>query len=498
MTAPPTGLRAGFLAATSRIEIGLGPLTPREAAAYIRHRVRVADGPADLFDEPAARELGSASRGAPQALDRLAAACLAAAVARGTHRIDVDLVRATVGAGRPRSQAATVDERSDVADAAEGGAAAMRTLFERLWMQAETDEFQFSASSAASAGASAAVATPEAAPAALAVGDRHAPPDGPRPARVPGAARGHRPAGRSDRGGGDAAPGGVRIPHRARAPRRPADARASSLIASGGASREKAAVSVAATLIAALAVGAGIGWHTAPWSFAAGAGGVADDGAVPIGLKASVDEAEPSSWAVAAVPAAAARGPSGDAVSLHRLPEAGPPPEWEADARALYQSGVGAEDPEAAVTAYARAALRGHERAARYLGQIYELGEGVEATPRLARAWYGFAEAGAEAAPSVARQAASPSGASSGAPVPMFSARTPDGAVELVWSGRGGEAGYTVEFARDPLGEPVASLVTPISAALVTVPEDVGFWRVLAGGGAAEGGWAAIGPPAAP
>ena len=59
----------------------------------------------------------------------------------------------------------------------------------------------------------------------------------------------------------------------------------------------------------------------------------------------------------------------------------------------------------------------------------------------------------------------------------MFSARTPDGAVELVWSGRGGEAGYTVEFARDPLGEPVASLVTPISAALVTVPEDVGFWR---------------------
>ena len=488
MTVPPTGLHGGFLAATSRTEIELGPLNPEEAAAYIRHRVRVAGGPADLFDEPAARELGSASRGAPQALDRLAAACLAAAAVRGAQRIDVDLVRAMTGSGGGRSQAAVADARSDGADAAGAGAAAMGTLFERLWMQAETDEFRFSASPAAAPpGVGAAVAAPEAIPAAPSVGERHAPSDGLHPVQVACAEGGRPPAGRSHRGDWDAAPGGARIPRRAGAPRRSADARTSGSLASGGASRGKAAVS-AAMVIAGLTIGAGIGWQTAPWGFAAGAGGAA----APIGLEAAADEVKPSSWAVAAVPAAAEGGAGGEKVSLHRAA----PAEWEADARALYERGVGAEDPEAAITAYARAALRGHERSARYLGQIYELGEGVEATPRLARAWYDFAEGGA--APSASPEVASRTGAPFDAPVTMFSARTPDGAVELVWSGGGGGAGYTVEFARDPLGEPVPSLVTTISAALVTVPEDVAFWRVVARGGGPEGGWTPIGPPTAP
>ncbi len=79
----------------------------------------------------------------------------------------------------------------------------------------------------------------------------------------------------------------------------------------------------------------------------------------------------------------------------------------------------------------------------------------------------------------------------------MFSARMPDGTVELVWSGAGGEAGYRVEFARDPSTGPLEPFGTTISAALVAVPQDIAFWRVAAGDGAPEG-WTPIGPPAAP
>lgn len=60
------------------------------------------------------------------------------------------------------------------------------------------------------------------------------------------------------------------------------------------------------------------------------------------------------------------------------------------DAQILLTQALEADivDQAAALALYKRAALWGNERAAYYLGQLYETGIGVEADPNSARAWY--------------------------------------------------------------------------------------------------------------
>ncbi len=101
-------------------------------------------------------------------------------------------------------------------------------------------------------------------------------------------------------------------------------------------------------------------------------GGTPAQAATPIRVGAAAERSGTfPSPAVSAVPAAAERRPSGDA-SAPPASLAAPSREWESDARTLYERAVdlAMEDPEAAIVAYARAALRGHARSARYLGQI--------------------------------------------------------------------------------------------------------------------------------
>ena len=497
--APRKALGTSPMSVLPRVEVLAGPLRPEEAAAYVRHRLRVAGGPEDLFDDAAARELASASGGAPNALNRLAAACIEAAAAHGARSVGVDAVRAAAQAmGGAPSGAPGRGPRSRPARKAEPAAAPAAASSAHLWMSAGPDEFMFS---------------PPLTPAS-AGGDRRAS-AGPRPAQpASGPAKSSAAAllGRIDLAGlarassveEECAPGGAPVREGLRAPGEPPAARGSSVVHAAGpvaariASRGRAAASITCATIAGLVVGAGIGATLAPLGFAAGMEWLHLEAEPPLGVVASMgrDAAFPPR-VLAAAPAE--REPADVVIAVPPTPAAAP--EREADARALYARGVAlaTEDPEAAVVAYARAALRGHARSARYLGQIYEIGDGVEASPALARAWYAFAEAGPEAA----RRGAAEGGPRSadrpsGAPAPMFSARMPDGAVELVWSGVGGEAGYRIELARDPLAKPVGAFDAAVSAARVTVPEDVAFWRVAAGDGAPESGWAAVGPPAAP
>ena len=497
LTAPRADLRRSPARVLPRVEIRLGPLKPEEVVAYIRHRLRVAGGPVDLFDEAAARALGPASGGAPLVLNQLCAACLEAVAARGMHRIDVDVVRAVSGTMRSAPpQAALGGGRSEPVVEPEPRAAATARSAEHLRVPAGSDEFLFSRSpkpaswskpashgpaerASASTGPALVAAIP--APETVEARAPHAPAERPDPVRMAGVE-------------------GIRASGHARATEGPASVRAAEPVAARDASRRWVAASTGAMMVVGMVIGAGIGRQMAPWSFAAGAGGTPVEAATPIGAGAATERAGTSSSpAVSAVPIADERGPSGDAIASSPASLAVSPQERESDARTLYAHAVdlAVEDPEAAIVAYARAALRGHARSARYLGQIYEIGDGVEASPELARAWYAFGEAGREAARPGSLDGASRPDRPSGAPAPMFSARMPDGTVELVWSGAGGEAGYRVEFARDPLAEPLDSLGTTISAALVAVPQDVAFWRVAATGGASEG-WTPIESPATP
>ena len=501
LIAPRAELRRSPLKALPRIEIEVGPLSPEEASDYLRHRLRAAGGPGDLFDEAAARALGSAAGGAPPALDLLGAACLETAAARGMRRIDVDLVRAVTGAMRGPSPDAAAGEAPPAA--APGAEPAGHP-----WMPAGVDEFRFLASRKAAPAAPPAPADEGGgAPSGVGPAAATSPPDratpaadGPRgPTDRPGPVRGtglegaRAAEGRADHGEGRVGGGAVRArPEVHAAPGRLLLRGAVEPAAPRDASRRWVAASAAGAMVVGLAIGAGLGSALVPLGFATATGWSRAGGDASTG---GADATPPPP--AAAVLAAAEREPGDGVIAPSALPAASA--EREAEARSLYERAVdlAASDPAAAVVAYARAALRGHARSARYLGQIYEIGDGVEPSPALARAWYDFAEGGAarggpsEEAPGLARP--------SGAPRPAFSARMPDGAVEMVWSGAPDGAGYRVEFARDPLAEPVGSFGTAISAALATVPRDVAFWRVaLAGGGAAEGGWTRIGSPAAP
>ena len=496
LTAPSADLRRSPAKALPRVEIRLRPLSPTEAAAYVRHRLRVAGGPADLFDDAAARELGSASGGAPQALNLLAAACLEAAAARGESRIDVDAVRAVSGAMRSApSRAPRGEARSDPPAAAEPDAAVTVRSPDHLWVPTGPDEFLFSPRSRPASHGPAERAPAVARPADAAASPAPATPSADAPPPAPSA-----PADRPDPPR-TASVEAVRAPGPTGAARGPARGRPARRVASPSSSRGWVVASTGAMMVAGMVIGAGIGWRMMPSSFAVGAGQPPAQAATPIDLGALAERAATSSSsALLAVTAGAEPGPGGDAIVPLAASLEVPPQSWEADARALYERAVdlAVEDPDAAIVAYARAALRGHARSARYLGQIYEVGDGVEASPELARAWYDFGGSGRDAAQGAPRDGAARPGRPSSAPVPMFSARLPDGAVELVWSGAGAGAGYRVEFARDPLAEPLGSLDTAISAAMVSAPRDVAFWRVAAGDSGRPEGWTPIGPPVAP
>ena len=147
---------------------------------------------------------------------------------------------------------------------------------------------------------------------------------------------------------------------------------------------------------------------------------------------------------------------------------------------------LGPTEVEETAIAYARAALRGHDRAAYFLGQLYETGDGVPLDTSLALAWYRRAADGLEVA---RRRAADLSPASGGgasaqaAPKPLYSGRMEGGEAEFVWTGSPGAGRYVIELAREAGGDPVQSETVEASAARLSLAGDgVSHWRVAADG----------------
>lgn len=156
--------------------------------------------------------------------------------------------------------------------------------------------------------------------------------------------------------------------------------------------------------------------------------------------------------------------------------------------------------PAEAALLMQRAALMGHARAAYFLGQIYELGDGVAADLARARAWYLAAEGvrGAQRRLDALAEPATPVAPLS-PPVILMQGAYPDGSLELHWRSADGEspARFAVEFVRAGEGDRVERVETDLSAALLDGP--VERWRVIAldadGGDAAATDW--ISPDAA-
>lgn len=156
------------------------------------------------------------------------------------------------------------------------------------------------------------------------------------------------------------------------------------------------------------------------------------------------------------------------------------PPDAEARFRlAVSLAGV---DPEKAVVAYSHAAAHGHARAAYYLGQVFETGDGVPVDLVLARNWYRVAAEDLRGAEASLTGLPDPEQGPLAPPEPLVGRRIADGMAELSWaSGEGADpAGYTIEFAGESSPETLGSDRQTVSATLVAVPPGAARWRVIA------------------
>lgn len=84
------------LAQRVSVEYHLGPLTEEEVGRYIRHRLSVAGGDAELFDDAACSAIFHATRGIPRLVNILCDMALVYAFADERQRIDRQLVVQTI------------------------------------------------------------------------------------------------------------------------------------------------------------------------------------------------------------------------------------------------------------------------------------------------------------------------------------------------------------------------------------------------------------------
>ena len=163
---------------------------------------------------------------------------------------------------------------------------------------------------------------------------------------------------------------------------------------------------------------------------------------------------------------------------------------------------IAGRDPTAAIVAYARAALMGHHRAAYYLGQIYETGDGVPTDFALARAWYERAAVSDDRARTLLGGVPEPElqGAIA-VPLLLFAGRSGAMRADFVWtSGEGKDpAYYILEIAVAPEDGPLETFRLKSSAANLPVGKEADYWRIVAvdaDSGIAASDWQRIPEPA--
>lgn len=135
---------------------------------------------------------------------------------------------------------------------------------------------------------------------------------------------------------------------------------------------------------------------------------------------------------------------------------------------------IGQDEPEDAALLYERAAIHGSARAAYYLGQAFEIGEGVNADPNRARSWYDTAEGIWGATDRLEGLSDQPVvQAAASAPVPVLQAILPSGQLELHWRAAEGEspATFAIETESDDVTDQgvarIQRIITDRSAVLL-------------------------------
>jgi hypothetical protein len=176
------------------------------------------------------------------------------------------------------------------------------------------------------------------------------------------------------------------------------------------------------------------------------------------------------------------RAHSGTLLTTPNLPTVASPADSADDLYSLALD-LAMADRETSAIAFARAAAREHARAAYYIAQLYETGDGVPLNLGLARAWYiasGMPESDARLVPLDASAGAG----NTAAPRLLSAARTSDGYLELVWTSATGGPGidFLVEIYEDLARAPVVAESLDRSALRLEAPAGELFWRVIARG----------------
>ncbi len=150
------------------------------------------------------------------------------------------------------------------------------------------------------------------------------------------------------------------------------------------------------------------------------------------------------------------------------------------EAEDYFQDALNSVDTRDMAVLYTRAALRGHERAARYLAQMFETGDGVVYAPSVAARWHSLADG-----EGILDGTSTPQPET--APNPLFSHMNSE-EIELIWEGEGPE--FMVEIASDT-GQILGRFDTSLTAARLRPPDSAAVWRVTSLG-AAPSDWQII------
>jgi type II secretory pathway predicted ATPase ExeA len=163
-----------------------------------------------------------------------------------------------------------------------------------------------------------------------------------------------------------------------------------------------------------------------------------------------------------------------------------PAPLHGTDAATLQEQAltIGEQDPLTAAIGFARAALRGDTRAAYYLGQHFEVGDGVPRNTALAAAWYALASDAQRSARRALQNLPETTNATgdtpAGAPRPLMGIVDVDRVGEFVWAASGNAAKrYLIELADAPDAEPQRYGPFDLSAARLDAPAPAWLWRVV-------------------
>ncbi|SMC92706.1 ExeA family protein [Primorskyibacter flagellatus] len=150
-----------------------------------------------------------------------------------------------------------------------------------------------------------------------------------------------------------------------------------------------------------------------------------------------------------------------------------------------FRAGLDSASPRDSAINYTRAALRGHPRAAEYLGQLFDTGDGVALASEIAQRWYAVADDADTVFQTEIAPGSIAAGQQSVRPLTVF---VTDGTAEFIWEGNADL--FSVELA-DQDKTLIGLAASPLTALSVKLPEQAAFWRVTTGSGASFD-WQAI------